>query len=99
MRILAQRLRALPARVLPPRALAPRTRLPGDRRASVTTMIGLATPVLIGFMGLAIDTTSWETAKISLQGATDQAAVAAGRAYRSDSDVTTEALSVLAAHG
>ncbi len=99
MRILAQRLRALPARVLPPRAQAPRTRLPGDRRASVSTMIGLATPVLIGFMGLAIDTTYWETAKISLQGATDQAAVAAGRAYRSDSDVTTEALSVLAAHG
>jgi methionyl-tRNA formyltransferase len=54
--------------------------LPGDRRASVSTMLAMATPVLIGFMGLAIDTTSWETAKVSLQGATDQAAIAAGDA-------------------
>ena len=74
-------------------------RLPGDRRASVSTMLAMATPVLIGFMGLAIDTTYWETAKVSLQGATDQAAIAAGRAYRSDANVTTEALSVLADHG
>ena len=70
-----------------------------DRRASVSTMIGLASPVLIGFMGLAIDTTYWETAKVALQGATDQAAIAAGRAYRSETNVTTEAVSVLAAHG
>lgn len=73
--------------------------LAADRKASVSTMIGLATPVLIGFMGLAIDTTYWETAKVSLQGATDQAAIAAGRAYRSEANVTTEAVSVLAAHG
>jgi hypothetical protein len=73
--------------------------LPGDRRASVSTMLAMATPVLIGFMGLAIDTTYWETAKVSLQGATDQAAIAAGRAYRSDANVTTEAVSVLADHG
>ena len=73
--------------------------LPRDRRASVSTVLAMATPVLIGFMGLAIDTTYWETAKVSLQGATDQAAVAAGRAYRSDANVTTEAVSVLAAHG
>lgn len=74
-------------------------RLKIDKRASVSTMVGLATPVLIGFMGLAIDTTYWETAKVSLQGATDQAAIAAGRAYRSEANVTTEAVSMLAAHG
>lgn len=82
-----------------PRRPAPPRPLKGDRRASVSTMIGLAAPVLIGFMGLAIDTTYWETAKVSLQGATDQAAIAAGRAYRSETNVTTEAVSVLAAHG
>lgn len=74
-------------------------RLRPGRRGSVSTMVGVSTPVLIGFLGLAIDTTSWETAKVAMQGATDQSVVAAGRAYRSDSNVTTEAISLLAAHG
>ena len=74
-------------------------RLRASRRGSVSTVIAAITPVLIGFMGLAIDTTYWETNKVSIQGATDQAAVAAGRAYRSNANVTTEAVSMLAAHG
>jgi len=74
-------------------------RLRDSRRGGVSTMLGAATPVMIGFMGLAIDTTYWESAKISMQGATDQATIAAGRAYRSDQNVTTEAVAVLAAHG
>ncbi len=74
-------------------------KLRAARRGSVSTMIAAATPVMIGFMGLAIDSTFWESSKVSLQGATDQAAVAAGRAYRSGTNVSTEAVSMLAAHG
>jgi len=69
------------------------------RRGSVSTVIAAATPVLIGVMGLAIDTTYWETGKVAMQGSTDMAAIAAGRAYKSGSNITTEALAVLAANG
>lgn len=74
-------------------------RLRAARRGSVSTVLAVATPVLIGFMGLAIDTTYWETGKVAMQGSTDMAAVAAGRALKSGSNITTEALAVLAANG
>ena len=69
------------------------------RRGSVTTVVAAAAPVLIGFMGMAIDTTYWETAKVRMQGSADMAAVAAGRAYKAGANFTTEAVAVLAANG
>ncbi len=83
----------------PTRAAHLLDRLRAARRGSVSTVIAAATPVLIGFMGLAIDTTYWETGKVTMQGSTDMAAIAAGRAYKSGSNITTEALAVLAANG
>jgi Flp pilus assembly protein TadG len=74
-------------------------RLRDSRRGGVATMMGVATPVLVGFMALAIDTTYWETAKLRMQAATDQAAQGAGRAYKSGGSVTGEAAAVLAANG
>jgi hypothetical protein len=74
-------------------------RLRQARRGSVSTVIAASTPVLLGFMGLAIDTTYWETAKLKMQGSADMGVVAAGRAYKSGADITTEALAVLAANG
>ncbi len=74
-------------------------RLRHGRRGSVTTVVAAAAPVLIGFMGMAIDTTYWETSKVKLQGSADMAAVAAGRAYKSGANVNTETLAVLATNG
>lgn len=88
-----------PNRIKPPRRRLRRRWMPADRRGGVAAMVGFAAPVMIGFLGLAIDTTYWETNKINLQGAADQAAVSAGRAYRSENDVTLEAVAVLANHG
>ena len=75
------------------------SRLRRARRGSVTTVFGAATPMLIGVMGLAIDTTYWETSKVKLQSAADMAVVAAGRAYKSGENITTEAVAVLAENG
>jgi hypothetical protein len=69
------------------------------RSGSASIILASASAVLFGFMALAIDTAKWESTKVSLQGATDLATIAAGRAYRSDANVTTEAIAVLAAHG
>ena len=71
----------------------------GGRKGSVSTFVGIATPVILGFMGLAIDTTFWETNKVKMQASTDMAAVAAGRAYKASANITTEAVAVLAANG
>jgi len=91
-----------PARstVSPVRSLLARLRqLPGARKAGVSTFLGITTPVMLGFLGLAIDTTYWETNKVKMQASTDMAAVAAGRAYKASANITTEAVAVLAANG
>jgi len=93
------RVRAAPIATRPRQAATLLERLRRARRGSVSTVIAVSTPVLIGFMGLAIDTTYWETAKLKMQGSADMGVVAAGRAYKSGGDITTEALAVLAANG
>jgi Flp pilus assembly protein TadG len=47
------------------------------RRGTVALIIGLSTPVLIGFTGFAVDASLWYSQDISLQTATDAAAIRA----------------------
>lgn len=74
-----------------------------DKRGVVALMVAVATPVLIGFAGLAIDAAKWEATKTGMQGAADRAALAAATAsQRSGGGNTaqlTEARSIAASHG
>ena len=71
-----------------------------DKRGSVATMAGLLGTALIGFAALAVDVSVWEVDVGTMQGAADQAALAAGLAMSAGSNVAKkEAKGVAAAHG
>ena len=57
-----------------------REALLSDRRGSVAAIVGMSVPLLVGFMGFAIDLAMWEGSKVGAQAAADQAALAAGLA-------------------
>ena len=56
-------------------------RLRGDERGVSFILTAISLTVLIGFGGLAVDVVMWEVSKHSMQGAADQAALAAATAY------------------
>ncbi|MDR3520701.1 MAG: pilus assembly protein TadG-related protein [Acidocella sp.] len=51
------------------------------RRAAIALIVGLMTPVLIAFSGLAVDASYWYQQEESVQSASDAAAIAAATAY------------------
>lgn len=85
-------------------ALAPGWKLLGigwrDKRGSVAIMTAMLGVVLIGFAALAIDVSVWEGNAATMQGAADQAALAAGLAMSAgNAAAQKEAKGVAAAHG
>lgn len=59
-------------------------RLRADERGVSFIITAMAAVALIGFSGLAIDVVMWQVQQRSMQGAADQAAIAAGTAYKND---------------
>jgi Flp pilus assembly protein TadG len=57
-------------------------RVVADRRGVTAVITGLALTTLIGFCGLAVDVVMWEVNQRNLQGAADQAALAAATAFQ-----------------
>ena len=57
-------------------------RIADDERGVTAIITAIALTVLLGFCGLAIDVVMWEVNQRAMQGAADQAALAAGTAYR-----------------
>lgn len=53
----------------------------GDRRGASAVLFGLALPVLIGFLGLGVETSFWYLEKRKLQEAADSGALAGSREY------------------
>jgi Flp pilus assembly protein TadG len=71
-----------------------------DRNANVTVLTALTAPILVGFVGLAIDASTWSNAKSSVQGAADQAALsAATAAMAGGSSIQNEVTSVAKLNG
>jgi Flp pilus assembly protein TadG len=58
------------------------TRLAADRRGVTGIVAAIAATVLLGFCGLAIDVVMWQVQQRTMQGAADQAALAAATAYK-----------------
>ena len=58
------------------------TRLAADRRGVAGIVTAIAATMLMGFCGLAVDVIMWEVNQRSLQGAADQATLAAAIAFR-----------------
>jgi Flp pilus assembly protein TadG len=56
--------------------------LTADRRGVTAVITAIALATLIGFCGLAVDVVMWEVNQRDLQGAADQAALAAATAFR-----------------
>jgi Flp pilus assembly protein TadG len=75
------RIRALQARV---EAMARKLR--ADERGVSGLVTAIALTALMGFTGLAIDVVMWEVSQRSMQGAADQAALAAATAYRNNGE-------------
>ena len=75
------------------------TSIGNNRRASVSIIVGLAAPVLVGVAAMAIDVTRWEATRLALQGAADQASLAAAVAEQIGSSAVTEARAIAAANG
>lgn len=55
-----------------------------DCRGSVLTFVAFALPVLVGFVGLGLDLSSWFAAKRNIQGMADAAAIGATYTYIAD---------------
>ncbi len=70
-----------------------------DERGITAVTTGLALAMLAGFAGLAIDASSWQTAKRNMQGAADQAAYSAAAAVNAGADGTLNAKGVAAQMG
>lgn len=60
-----------------------------DRRGSVLTLAAFALPVMVGFVGLGLDASSWYAQKRQVQGIADAAAVAGAVEKLSGSDDAT----------
>src|SRR5579864_260514 len=58
------------------------SQLRADQRGVAGIVTAMALAALIGFSGLAIDVVMWESNQRAMQGAADQAALAAATAYR-----------------
>jgi len=56
-----------------------RRRLGGDRRGSVAVMTAVMLPVLLGFVALAAEISTWENQRLSLQRTADLSALAAAK--------------------
>jgi Flp pilus assembly protein TadG len=70
-----------------------------DRKGVTAVVAALGATAIIGFTGLAIDVASWEVTLRRMQGAADQAALAALTASNAGGDKTTEAEAVAANYG
>jgi Flp pilus assembly protein TadG len=68
-----------------------------NRRANVALMFGLMAPVLIGGLGLGLETANWYVTKRAMQNAADEAAIAA--ASNGTSNYGAEAKAVTANYG
>ncbi len=74
----------------------------GDRKGASAVMTALMLPVIVGFVGLAIDVGVWQVNKRKLQGVVDQAVFSAAMAAYQGASVdqaTTEAKAVMAQAG
>jgi hypothetical protein len=56
--------------------MGPLNRLLNDRRGAIATVMAIATPALIGGMGLSVDTIQWTLSKRQLQRQADSGAIA-----------------------
>ena len=63
-------------------------RLRADQRGVSGIVAAIAATVLLGFCGLAVDVVMWQVNQRTMQGAADQAALAAGTAYRNAGETT-----------
>src|SRR5260370_29360428 len=63
-------------------------KLRADERGVSGIVTAIALTALMGFSGLAIDVVMWEVSQRSMQGAADQAALAAATAYRNAGETT-----------
>ena len=68
-----------------------------DERANIAILFGLLAPVLIGALGLGLETSWWYQTQRDMQNAADEAALAA--ATNAGSSYNTEALAVSANYG
>lgn len=57
------------------------SRFHGSERGSVLPLVAISLPVLLGFVGLALEMGSWFMIHETMQNGADSAAIAAGRAY------------------
>jgi len=71
-------------------------KLRADERGVSGLVTAIALTVLMGFSGLAIDVVMWEVSQRSMQGAADQAALAAATAYRNAGETTALGVSTTA---
>src|SRR5260370_10169313 len=70
-----------------------------DQKGVTAMITALGATALIGFTGLAIDVASWEVTLRKMQGAADQAALAALTVANAGGDKTKEAKAVTASDG
>ena len=57
-------------------------RVVADRRGVTAVITAIALATLVGFCGLAVDVVMWEVNQRAMQGAADQAALAAATAFQ-----------------
>lgn len=67
--------------------MSPVKRLLKDRRGSIAMVVAAATPVLVGGMGLSVDTVQWTLAKRELQRQADSGAIAGAYSLAQGADV------------
>lgn len=72
-------------------------RLRGDVRGNILVIFGIALPLMMGTLGLAVEGANWYQTKRALQNAADEAVVAA--ATNASSNYLTEARAVTARYG
>jgi Flp pilus assembly protein TadG len=73
-----------------------------DRRGVTAIIAAIGATVLLGFTGLAVDVAYWETTERAVQGAADQASLAAALKYEegaSQDQIVAEGKAVAAKHG
>lgn len=73
-----------------------------DRRGVTAIIAAIGATILLGFTGLAVDVAYWETTQRAVQGAADQASLAAALKYEeggSEDEIVAEGKAVAAKHG
>src|SRR5512146_3215818 len=76
--------------------MGPFDRLVQDRRGAVAMILALSTPVLVGGVGLGVDTIQWTLARRELQRQADSAAIAGAYSLAQGASVQTAVTSDLA---